>query len=173
MISTYRKIIREHCPNNPTLRRVLAYIRINAYEKSLLSERIVNQCIQDDQKKKKIVAKYRRKWPKRAKNVLEEAKLYAIPDYLLDDVLFANFAYGMRAEEFMYYDFANKSECERSEFLSDIKYSELTVRMNNMFDADVFYNKARAFSLLEKYYHRDALPITKTTTISEIKDFIF
>lgn len=133
-----RKFIREHTPNIPWIRRILTRIRIKAYEDDLINWNIVQSCIQKPQKKAETIEHYCRKWPERTKLVKKEASEFGIDSSMFQDVLFANFAYGMRAEEFMYYDFANKTELERSTFLSDKKYSEFTVRMNNLFDADTF-----------------------------------
>lgn len=171
-MTTYRKVIREHCPQIPWLRQILARIRLKAYNHDLVNWDTVQLCIDDPSIKKHITHIYSSKWQKRANEVIKESMDYGIDPAHYEDVLFANFAYGMRAEEFMYYDLANKSESERSTFLSDKKYSEYTVRMNNLFDADIFYNKANSYKLMKKYYHRDALAITGTTNINDIEAFI-
>ena len=82
-----------------------------------------------------------------------------ISDELKTDMLFWNFAYGFSFNEYLCYQFIDKTRDERMEFFSDRESVSLGYDMNDINDMMVFGDKMNTYNKFRSYFGREAISI--------------
>lgn len=183
-----RDRIRSMYPDNPWFKKQMAKFRISRYASSIASLKESDKELAETDRafKAKIVSEQKAKLQKQSKGRYSrtENKINIICGKLLErnkqldketvteDIWFCWFAYGFLPEEYICYEFENKSYKERKEFASDVEKSQYVFRMNDISDIQILNDKVKTYQLLKKYYRRDAICIKNTDDYEQYSKFI-
>ena len=68
--------------------------------------------------------------------------------------------------------FSNRDYIDKSNFISDILWREYIAKMNDLFDGETYFNKARTYLFLHDYFKRDAAVLTSKRDYPEFLNFV-
>lgn len=142
-------------------------------DRLLLSQKQIENAEKNLDTKKGILEKKRIKFPKKYSEIEYNAiKLVGKNEELIIDMMFSYFAYGYTPNEFLCYDFQNKSLTERRTFLSDRDSVRYAYRLNLLKDMPIFMDKAKTYQMFKKYYDRELFVFNNRTDYLSLKRFL-
>ena len=157
--------LRERYPNIKGLRRMLGRIRLSILDRRRLPESLTKQCESDDELKRRIVAKYSKKWDHyltpeiiKIKETLADDK-NDLDQNAYTDMVFCRMAYGFSASEYIQFDLADKPYEQRRTFFSDSDRYFLAYHASDICDLQVFHDKIKTYEHFSRFYKRDLVPI--------------
>lgn len=175
-------IIKRLIPNIPFIRNYLKQNKLKRLNGKLLPEKLISAGEADVDKRHEIVREYSEKWQKYTADLNEQIDEYFAhkPELLLRqdiddlriDVLFNAYAYGFEPDEFFFYCIEGKTREEKWEYISDLEKYILTYSLNDICDIEIFYDKARTYEKLKKYFKRDAISIEHASEYVKFLRFI-
>ena len=172
------------CPNVPFLRKILTKYEINKYTKMLMSDEEVEKAEIDETEKQRVLGKKCALWQNRVRtdNDRIDRMLQVAPDYkgiseeqrkvIRQDIHFCRYAYGFMPEEYLCYDFMNKTPKERKMFISESDHMRFCYQMNDPVDISIFNDKARTYERFGKYYHRQVMCVSKKSNYPDFLKFV-
>ena len=81
-------------------------------------------------------------------------------------------AFGCRSDEFIYYNFWNKTATEKDEYIIYRDRMKIVGKLNNKNDAHLLNNKYDTYTKLKSFYKRDLIKIQNEDDFSSFIDFI-
>lgn len=105
-----------------------------------------------------------------SKSYLKDSKW--INEALKTDMLFWYFAYGFSFNEYLCYQFIDKTKEERMEFLSDRESVSFGYDMNDVNDLMVFGDKTNTYNKYRAYFGREAITLAESADFNAYKNFI-
>ena len=164
----------------PILNKIRIRKRLNYYVyRYMLSEKQVILGENNPNCKHDLVTKQLKKYPTKSlelrnkiDHIYANANITTNQNELFIDICFCFFAYGYSPNEYVCYDFKNKSTEERRAFISDRESVCYGYRMNDIESMHVFMNKMRTYEKYCEYYKRDAISISKIQDKEKFLDFI-
>lgn len=137
-------------------------------DRILFSEKDTKKAENDPEYKKKLIEQQEKKYPHKYMEIKSCAiKLAGNNEELILDMIFSYFAYGYTPNEFMCYDFRNKSLVERRTFLSDRDSVRYAYRLNPWDDMDLFMDKTKTYQKFQEYYGRTLFVFDNSDAIDE------
>lgn len=174
--------MRELCPNYLPLRRLLARIKIDQYERYLISTEDKKRGEINAQERESIVSRYSAKWPRYIASVNKKIdELFkAAPAYkerpdlesIRVDMLFCRLAYGFQPNEYLSFKLETKSAKEREKYVSDIDRWRYIYKMNDSIDYIVLGDKAKTYEAFKNYFGRDAISIENEKDYALFCEFV-
>ena len=174
--------IKKLIPNIPVVRKRFNENKLKRLRAKLLPEKDIVAGESNAGKKREIVQQYSEKWSKYTailnkqldEYFAHEPALMQRPDVedLRVDVLFNAYAYGFEPDEYFFYYIEGKTREEKEEYISDLEKDILTYALNDVIDIEIFYDKARTYEKLKKYFKRDAISIERTADYKRFLRFI-
>lgn len=168
----------------PWVKKAEARRRFNRVEKKFISESRILEGESDPILRKQIVDEYVSRHGRFVKNEL------ATIDRLLDQapvfegidsaeqkeairckLIFNWIGLGLHPEEMICYELTESSLEEKKSFMSAGDNMRMILKMNDLRDSRIFNNKALTYKRFKKYYHRDAVYITKKSDYPAFASF--
>lgn len=142
-------------------------------DRLLLSDKQIKISEKNPIIKRKVLECKKRRLPEKYLEIEEHVKkLVGNNSELIIDMLFSYFAYGYTPNEFLCYEFQNKTLAERQTFLSDRDSVRYAYRLNPLNDMPLFMDKAKTYQKFKKYYHRELFVFDKKTDYESLKRFL-
>ena len=88
------------------------------------------------------------------------------------EMLFYAVAYGYLPEEYLCFDFEGHSVNENKRFVSNWERCIAVYQMNNIFDMEIFNDKAKTYEKFKKYFKREAVSINKSSDKPKFMSFV-
>ncbi|MCI6709822.1 MULTISPECIES: sugar-transfer associated ATP-grasp domain-containing protein [Eisenbergiella] len=130
-----------------------------------------------------MTEKYKKKYPKQAKRLQEKINKILSESYnvqnssemrtIKTDISFCFFAYGFYPDEYIFFDLGGKNQepSHRRTFVSETE--RLCFRFSvNDFTQSIFSDKAEVYSLLQKYFKREAIAIENESDYKNYCTFV-
>lgn len=176
--TSIRRIVREHCPKNKSLRSLFSKRKVDSYKKYCLEEKYVLAGEQGVEEIADILKDCRDRWPSEYEHIAANArKLYeragrVLSEAILQDTLFCYFAYGFMPDEYLSFGFKNLSAEERREFASDRDRNIIIYSINDIIEMDRFLNKWKTYQAYWRYYGREVVALGKGADYKAYFDFV-
>lgn len=143
-------------------------------DRILLSAKDAERAEKNPEFKEKVIERKKQKFPGKYTEIENSAiNLIGNNKELVFDMVFSYFAYGYTPNEFLCYNFQNKSLAERRMFLSDRDSVRYAYRLNPWDDMDLFMDKTKTYRRFKKYYGRNLFVFNKDTSYETFKKFVF
>lgn len=91
---------------------------------------------------------------------------------VLSDILNMAKKYRFSAEEYFYYHFADKSEQERSSFMSDLNRIDFCEKLNKAKNLAIFDDKMKSAEVFSEYYKRDLCGVKNEADAEAFLSFV-
>lgn len=174
--------IKKLIPNIPVVRKRFNENKLKRLRAKLLPETDIVAGESDIKKRKEIVKRYSEKWKSYTAVLNKQLDEYfdhepallkrSDVEDLRMDVLFNAYAYGFEPDEYFFYYIEGKTREEKEEYISDLEKDILTYAMNDVIDIEVFYDKARTYEKLKKFFKREAISIERSSDYKKFLKFI-
>lgn len=126
----------------------------------------MNRTNQNNISRKEILQQHLKKFPDEADKIKKEIQsafnILNIKDNsgkIAQDILFWNVVYGFSVNEYLCYDFINKSEEERHTYISDREIVNFGYEVNDLDKMNIFSDKMLTYHMFEPYFGRKAICI--------------
>ncbi len=151
----------------------------NYANKFLLSTNELKELEQNEKNKKEILQNHIKKIPDEAEKIKKEIRLaldtLGIQDNynkIAQDILLWNFAYGFSVNEYLCYDFMNKSEKERHMYISDREIVNFGYEVNDLDKMNLFSDKILTYKMYKRYFGREVICINDAKDYPVFQKFI-
>jgi hypothetical protein len=176
-----KRVVREHCPNIPAIRNQFTAAKLREINRYTMAQEDVLAGENDPDQQGQIVARYAQQWPKYTQKLQEKLDEYVSRcdavaqrsdlDALRVKVLFACYAYGFMPDEFFAFRLENKPMAERQSYISNRDRDNYVYHLNDIIDMDVFLDKYKTYEKYRRYYHREAVSVSKPADYGRFCDF--
>lgn len=146
----------------------------------MIPERLVKEAEHDPAMQSRLLMEHIKKCPKKAVEIQKLIdKLLANMEMDADrkeklnqDMLYCFFAYGYSPNEYLCYEFENKSLAERRAFVSDRESVIFAYRVNERTGLMLFLDKMKTYEYLKDYYKRDAIAVSSEKDYHKFCDYV-
>lgn len=177
-----KEILRNYCPNIPSIRSKLTKIKLREINKYVMNQEDVLAGEKSFNEKEQMVKKYSEKWGDYTRELNKKLDEYIgrcerirernDVSVLQVKVLFTCFAYGFLPDEFFAYELEYKSPQEIKKYISNRELNNYIYTLNDIIDVGIFYDKYKTYVKFKEDFKREAISCKKKSDFGKFCKFV-